>query len=41
MRRPPTGLLKTWWDSRKEFCYSVAIMAGIPVFLVAAAPYCC
>lgn len=33
--------LKGWWCAKKEDVYAVAIVAGVPLFLIFAAPYCC
>jgi hypothetical protein len=41
MNRPKAGFFKRCWAAKKEHVYGVAIMAGIPLFLIFAAPYCC
>lgn len=41
MNRSEGGFVQQWWAAKKEFVYGVAIMAGIPLFLIFAAPYCC
>lgn len=41
MIRAWTQTTHRWWASKKEHIYAVAIMAGVPLFLIFAAPYCC
>lgn len=41
MRTSKADFVRQWWATRKEDVYAVAIMAGIPLFLIFAAPYCC
>lgn len=41
MRRSSLGAAKDWWAAKKEHIYAVAIMAGVPLFLIFVAPYCC
>lgn len=36
-----TARARAWWSARKEHVYAVAVMAGVPLFLIFAAPYCC
>lgn len=33
--------LKGWWYAKKEHIHAVAVMAGAPLFVIFAAPYCC
>lgn len=41
MRRSPVVAAKAWWAAKKEHIHAIAIMAGVPLFLIFAAPYCC
>ena len=37
----PIAAFRAWWLAGKERVYAVLVMAGVPLFLVFAAPYCC
>lgn len=41
MRYSPVETVRAWWRAKKEHVFAVAIMAGLPLFLIFAAPYCC
>lgn len=41
MKRQVGDVIRLWWQAKKEHIYGVAIMAGVPLFLIFAAPYCC
>lgn len=38
MMRSSVVRLKGWWYAKKEHIYAVAVMAGVPLFLIFAAP---
>jgi hypothetical protein len=41
MGRNTFSTIFAWIRSKKEDLYAIAIMAGVPLFLIVAAPYCC
>lgn len=41
MARSSVSRLKALWAAKKEDIYAVAVMAGVPLFMIVAAPYCC
>lgn len=41
MTRLTATSLKALWASKKEDAYAFAVLAGAPLLLIVAAPYCC
>ncbi|WP_394697500.1 hypothetical protein [Pseudoxanthomonas japonensis] len=37
----PTERMKAWLRSKKDDFFAVAVMAGLVLLLIVAAPYCC